>query len=50
MVCIRNQRLCLSHQDQGNDGFDLHGFVDEDWVGDVDKKMSTSENVFHLFQ
>jgi hypothetical protein len=39
----------LCYQDHGNDIFYLHGFVDVDWVGDVDKRKSTSAYVFTLF-
>jgi hypothetical protein len=28
---------------------DIHGFVDVDWVGDLDRKRSTSGYVFNLF-
>ena len=28
---------------------DIHGFVDADWVGDVDQRISTSGYVFNLF-
>jgi hypothetical protein len=28
---------------------DIHGFVDADWAGDLDRRRSTSEYVFNLF-
>jgi hypothetical protein len=28
---------------------DIHGFVDEDWPGDLDRRRSTSGYVFNLF-
>jgi hypothetical protein len=28
---------------------DIHGFVDVDWVGDLDHRISTSGYVFNLF-
>ena len=28
---------------------DIHGFVDADWVGDLDQRRSTSGYVFSLF-
>jgi len=28
---------------------DIHGFVDADWVGDLDQKISTSGYLFNLF-
>ena len=28
---------------------DIHGFVDADWVGDLDQRRSTSGYVFNLF-
>jgi hypothetical protein len=28
---------------------DIHGFVDADWVGDMDFRRSTSGYVFNLF-
>ena len=28
---------------------DIHGFVDADWVGDLDRKRSTSGYVFNIF-
>jgi len=28
---------------------DIHGFVDSEWVGDMDQKISTSGHVFNLF-
>ena len=28
---------------------DVHGFVDVDWVGDLDHRISTSGYVFNLF-
>jgi hypothetical protein len=28
---------------------DIHGFVDADWVGDIDRRRSTSGYVFNLF-
>ncbi len=28
---------------------DIHGFVDADWAGDLDHKISTSGYVFNLF-
>ena len=38
---------------QGRDGLDkvleVHGFVDADWVGDMDHRRSTSGYVFSLF-
>jgi hypothetical protein len=34
----------------GLDGaLDIHGFVDADWVGDLDRRISTSGYVFNLF-
>ena len=29
--------------------FDIHGFVDVDWAGDLDQRISTSGYVFSLF-
>ena len=29
---------------------DIHGFVDADWVGDLDQRRSTSGYVFSLFR
>jgi hypothetical protein len=38
---------------QGRQGLDrvldIHGFVDVDWVGDLDRRRSTSGYVFNLF-
>jgi hypothetical protein len=38
---------------QGRPGLDrvvdIHGFVDADWVGDLDHRRSTSGYVFNLF-
>jgi hypothetical protein len=38
---------------QGRPGLDrvldIHGFVDADWVGDLDRRRYTSEYVFNLF-
>ena len=38
---------------QGRPGLDrvldIHGFVDADWVGDLDQRRSTSGYVFNLF-
>eukprot|EP00253_Pinus_taeda_P016897 PITA_16897 len=38
---------------QGRPGLDrvldIHGFVDADWVGDLDERRSTSGHVFNLF-
>jgi hypothetical protein len=38
---------------QGRQGLDkvvdIHGFVDADWVGDLDRRRSTSGYVFNLF-
>jgi hypothetical protein len=38
---------------QGRPGLDrvldIHGFVDVDWVGDLDRRISTSGYVFNLF-
>ena len=28
---------------------DIHGFVDANWVGDMDHRISTGEYVFNLF-
>jgi hypothetical protein len=28
---------------------DIQGFIDADWVGDMDRRRSTSEYVFNLF-
>jgi hypothetical protein len=28
---------------------DIHGFVDADWAGDMDRRISTSGYVFNLF-
>jgi hypothetical protein len=28
---------------------DIHGFVDADWAGDLDRRISTSGYVFNLF-
>ena len=28
---------------------DIHGFVDVDWAGDLDRRRSTSGYVFNLF-
>ena len=39
---------------QGRLGFermsDIRGFVDADWVGDLDQRRSTSGHVFSLFE
>jgi hypothetical protein len=44
-----NYGLCY----QGRPGLDrvvdIHGFVDADWVGDLDRRRSTSGYVFNLF-
>ena len=29
---------------------DIHGFVDVDWVGDLDHRRSTSGYVFNMFE
>jgi hypothetical protein len=33
----------------GQSGGNIHGFVDADWVGDLDHRRSTSGYVFNLF-
>ena len=33
-----------------NKVLDVHGFVDVDWVGDLDHRRSTSGHVFNLFR
>jgi len=41
--------LCYKGR-QGFDTFlDIHGFVDVDWDGDLDQRISTSGHVFNLF-
>jgi phosphoribosyl-AMP cyclohydrolase len=41
---------CVTKEDQGLDRvLDIHGFVDADWVGDMDCRRSTSGYVFNLF-
>jgi phosphoribosyl-AMP cyclohydrolase len=41
---------CATKEDQDwTDMLDIHGFVDADWDGDLDHRISTSGYVFNLF-
>jgi hypothetical protein len=41
---------CAMKEDLGLDRVvDIHGFVDADWAGDLDRRRSTSGYVFNLF-
>jgi hypothetical protein len=41
---------CATKEDQVLDRVvDIHGFVDVDWAGDLDRRRSTSRYVFNLF-
>jgi hypothetical protein len=41
--------LCYQGRPRLNKVLDIHGFVDVDWVGDMDCGISTSGYVFNLF-
>lgn len=44
-----NSAICYQGRVGPNRVLDVHGFVDVDWVGDLDHKRSTSGYVFNLF-
>jgi hypothetical protein len=41
--------LCYQGRPGLNKVLDIHGFVDADWAGDLDRRRSTSGYVFNLF-
>jgi len=41
--------LCYQGRPRLDRELDIHGFVDTDWVGDLDQRRSTSGYVFNLF-
>jgi hypothetical protein len=41
--------LCYKGRSRLENVVDIHGFVDADWVGDLDLRKSTSGYVFNLF-
>jgi hypothetical protein len=41
--------LCYEGRPRLDRVVDIQGFVDADWVGDLDRRRSTSEYVFNLF-
>jgi hypothetical protein len=41
--------LCYQRSPRLDRLLDIHGFVDADWVGDMDRRRSTSGYVFNLF-
>ena len=41
--------LCYEGRPELDRVVDIHGFVDADWVGDLDRRRSTSGYVFNLF-
>jgi hypothetical protein len=40
---------CATKEDRLDRVLDIHGFVDANWVGDLDHRRSTSGYVFNLF-
>jgi hypothetical protein len=42
--------LCYQGRPGLDKVLDIHGFVDVDWVGDLDRRRYTSEYVFNLFR
>jgi hypothetical protein len=44
-----NYGLCYQGRPRLDRVVDIHGFVDVDWVGDIDHIRSTSGYVFNLF-
>jgi hypothetical protein len=40
----------IFYQGDGSKKLQMHGFVDVDWVGDVDNAKSTSVYIFTLFE
>eukprot|EP00253_Pinus_taeda_P008387 PITA_08387 len=41
--------LCYKGRPRLDRELDIHGFIDADWVGDLDQRISTSGYVFNLF-
>ena len=41
--------LCYERRPRLDRVVDIHGFVDVDWAGDLDRRRSTSRYVFNLF-
>jgi len=41
--------LCYQGRPRLDIFLDIHGFVDADWVGDLDRRIFTSGYVFNLF-
>jgi hypothetical protein len=41
--------LCYEGRTRLDKVVDIHGFVDADWAGDLDRRRSTSGYVFNLF-
>ena len=41
--------LCYEGRPRLDRVLDIHGFVDVDWVGDLDERRSTCGYVFNLF-
>ena len=46
---IASYGLCYQGRPGLDTVVDIHGFVDVDWVGDLDRRRSTSGYVFNLF-
>ena len=46
---LRDHAICYQGRVGPDRVLDVHGFVDVDWVGDLDKRRSTNGYVFSLF-
>jgi hypothetical protein len=44
-----NYGLCYQERSRLDRVMDIHGFVDANWAGDLDRRRSTSGYVFNLF-
>jgi hypothetical protein len=46
---IKDYDICYRGKHGGDSELNVHGFVDVDWAGDLDRRRSTSGYVFKMF-